>query len=618
MTDRTQVNVQGPDRGRRGPSIGGGLAVALVILGGATVAGSLAHAQDAARQVPGAAPPAGVVPQPAPGGGALQPAPGAAPPGPFQVREERKVVRQFDADGNGRLDLAERKAARAWLADQPPTGMAARFGRGPGGLGAIRAGRGYAPSSPGRRLVPADVRPAGTAPLYDTGTLRTIFLEFESPDWEKELEAFYSTDVDVPAAMTVDGAVYRDVGVHFRGASSFLFVPEGSKRSLNLSVDFVHEGQHLLGYRTLNLLNVNSDPTYTRPLLYAEIARHYLPTPKTNYVHVVINGESWGVYVNTQQFNADFLREWFPSTRGARWKVPGSPFGQGGMRYLGDDPEAYKKIYEIKTRDDRKSWAALINVFKVLTGTPLDRLEAALAPILDVDRALRFLALEIALVNTDGYWTRASDYNLYLDEKGRLHVLPHDVNEAIEEEGFGPGRGGGRGGPGPVGPGPGRGGPPPGALPGPPPPGAPPAPAGPGAPAAAGTPGGQPPGSAPAPAGPPPGLPPFPATFGRARVDLDPLIGLDDASKPLRSRLLAVPALRERYLAYVKEIAEKWLDWKTLEPLVRQYQALIADEVKADTRKLYSFERFQSDVAEGQQSLKSFVDRRRAFLLKGQ
>ena len=513
---------------------------------------------------------------------AAQPAGGAAAPAPSLGFEERKVVRQFDTNGDGRLDTAERKSARTWLADQPPIGLAAAFGRGPGGMAAIRAGRGYAPTSPGRRVTPADVRSAGKAPLYDTGVLRTIFLEFENADWEKELEAFNNTDVEVPATLTVDGAVYRDVGVHFRGASSFMFVPEGSKRSLNLAVDFVHEDQRLLGYRTLNLLNVNSDPTFTRALLYTEVSRHYLPTPKANYLRVVINGENWGIYVNTQQYNTDFLREHFPSTRGARWKVPGSPFGQGGMRYLGEDLEAYKKIYEIKTRDDAKSWAALTNVFKVLTETPLESLEAALTPIFNIDGALRFLALEIALVNTDGYWTRASDYNLYLDEQGKVHIIPHDVNEAFEEEGAGGGRG--------------RGAPPAGNAP------------------AAGAPQGAAPPQAPAQGR--AGLPPFPPTFGRARIDLDPLIGLDDASKPLRSRLLAVPALRARYLAYVREIAEKWLDWKTLEPLVRQYQNLIAEEVKADTRKLYSYERFQADVAESPTSLKHFVDSRRAFLLK--
>ncbi len=106
-----------------------------------------------------------------------------------------------------------------------------------------------------------------------------------------------------------------------------------------------------------------------------------------------------------------------------------------------------------ETKDDPKAWAALVNLTKVLNETPLDRLEAALTPILDVDETLRFLALENVFVNSDGYWVRASDYNLYLDPAGRFHVLPHDVNEAFPS---GTGRGG-------------FGGPPPGGFGGPPP-----------------------------------------------------------------------------------------------------------------------------------------------------
>jgi hypothetical protein len=73
-------------------------------------------------------------------------------------------------------------------------------------------------------------------------------------------------------------------------------------------------------------------------------------------------------------------------------------------------------------------------------------------------------------------------------------------------------------------------------------------------------------------------------------VELDPLYGADNARKPLLSKLLAVPALRTRYLGYVRDIAEGWIDWNKLAPLVQQYQALIADDVKADTRKLDSYE----------------------------
>ena len=215
--------------------------------------------------------------------------------------------------------------------------------------------------------------------------------------------------------------------------------PEGSKRSLNVSIDFADDNQRVQGYRTLNLLNANSDPTFVRALLYSHIARQYVPAARINYVRVVINGESWGVYLNAEQFNSDFVRDRFKDKGGARWKVPGSPIGRGGMAYLGENIDAYRGIYDIKSRDTEQSWRRLIQMFKVLNETPADRLEAELAPLLDIDGALKFLALDVALANTDGYWTRASDYNIYLDAQGRVHVLPHDMNEGLEDEGGGPG-----------------------------------------------------------------------------------------------------------------------------------------------------------------------------------
>ena len=458
------------------------------------------------------------------------------PPGEAQFRprmfggseQELQIVEQHDKDGDGRLNRDERKAARSAMGGAQQNMFPFRMSSATG--------------SPGRRLLPADVRPYPSTPLYDLGTVRTIFLDFENQDWERELADFYNTDVEVPATMTVDGRTYRDVGVQFRGASSYRGVPEGLKRSLNVSIDAVVDGQNLGGYRTLNLLNANNDPTFLRAVLYTEIARRYIPTPRMNFVRMVINGESWGVYLNAQQFNRDFVRDWFKQSRGARWKAPGSPRGQAGLEYLGDDPAPYRRLYHIKTKDDPESWQALILLTKVLNQTPPDKLDAALAPMLDIDGVLRFLALEVALVNSDGYWSRASDYNVYRDAAGRFHILPHDVNEALG------GEGGGRG-------------------------------------------------------------------FGGRGVQLDPLVAVDDPSKPLRSKLLAVPALRQKYLGYVREIATKWLDWDALLPILKPAHELIAAEVKADTRKLYDFPGFEAGIAASGNPLKSFIDARRMFLL---
>jgi hypothetical protein len=65
----------------------------------------------------------------------------------------------------------------------------------------------------------------------------------------------------------------------------------------------------------------------------------------------------------------------------------------------------------------------------------------------------------------------------------------------------------------------------------------------------------------------------------------------------------------------VRDIAQRWLDWSTLEPRLKKYQSLIAEDVKADTRKLYSYEGFQAGLTGPENSLKSFVQSRRAFLL---
>jgi spore coat protein CotH len=545
--------------------------------------------------------------------------------------QTRKIVDEFDKNKDGWLNAEERKAAREVVKRGGGFGKGG-FGGPKGGFGRGETGK------PGPKVSPADVKNYPDSAMYEPGVLRTIFINFENSDWEQEMQDFHGTDVDVPATITLDGKKYANVGVHFRGMSSYMGVGMGSKRSLNLSFDMADSKQRVYGYKTLNLLNSHEDPSMMSTVLYSHIARQYIPAPKANFVKVVINGESWGIYGSVQQFDKVFLQENYKTTKGTRWKVRGSPGGRGGLEYFGDDPSAYKRVFEMKGKDNESAWKALINLCKVLNQTPADKLEAALKPILDIDGVLWFLALDVALINGDGYWTRASDYTLFLDEKGVFHVIPHDMNEAFRPGMGGPGRGGPGGffrGPPPLGeimpqpvqdtlqlteaqkkqlaalqkevdgklekllteeqrkqfkemkdrgPGGPPGGPggfgPPGGFPGGPPPGGP---------------AGGPPGPGGFPFGPPGGPGGFgpPGMGGGRGVELDPLVGLDNARTPLRSKLLAVPALRAKYLANVKKIAQDSLDWKKLGPVVSQYRKLIEKEVDLDTRKLSSFEAFQ-------------------------
>jgi len=129
-------------------------------------------------------------------------------------------------------------------------------------------------------------------------------------------------------------------------------------------------------------------------------------------------------------------------------------------------------------------------------------------------------------------------------------------------------------------------------------------------------PGGGPPGAGPQ--GPPGG--------GNSGYKIDPLVGLYDTNKPLRSKLLAVPKYRAKYLAHVREIADAWLDWKKLGPVVAERARLIEKEVEADTRKLSSFAEFEAatglsseaggrDIRGSRHSLEIFARERRDYLL---
>jgi hypothetical protein len=449
------------------------------------------------------------------------------------AEEDTKLVAEFDRNGDQVLDRAERVAAREYLAEHPELRRPVRRGR-----------RSTRTGTPGARLSPGDVETyEPDVSLYDADALRTLFLEFAEDDWELELEAFWHTDVDVGATLTVDGRVLLDVGVSFRGNNSFTAVPAGLKRPLSLTIDFMHD-QDLLGHRSINLLNSNQDPTFLRSVLYLAVARDYIPALDANLMRVVINGESWGIYVNQQTFSREFLHEAFGTTAGSRWKSPNNSVG-GGFSYLGDDVALYRRWYEMKGADDVDAWNALVHVTKVLNETPPERLEQALEPIMDIDEVLRFLALDVALVNNDGYWRDGSDFNIYLSDQGRFLLTPHDANEGF--------RAGGRGG---------------------------------------------------------------------GAVQPEPLTTLDDPNKALRHKLLAVPSLRARYLVYVGDIAENWLDWNRLGPIVERYQRLIADDVAGDTRKLDTTEAFSTGVygtgdgtPASATTLKGFADQRRAALL---
>lgn len=430
-------------------------------------------------------------------------------------RPPEKLVAQFDTDEDGKLTGAERQAALD--------------ARGGGGNVTLLDEASLRESIQNDVKVSLASAPEGSPPLYDAHTLRTLHLRFHHEDWYEQMSTFYRTDIEVPADLIVDGHTYPDVGVHFRGTSSY-FTVNSEKKSFNIAVDYSEDGQRLYGYKTLNLLNGHVDASFLREVLYNQISRTYIPAMKTNFVKLVINGENWGVYINLQQYNKDFLDEWFDTRDGVRWKV--GPGRGGALTYAGDDSETYQETYQLKTRNVENPWEDLIALTKMLDETTSDaELAEKLPSILNIDQVLWQLAVSNVFMDDDGYIHKGGDYTIYQDVNLRFHLVPHDNNESIRFAR------GGRGGPG------------------------------------GGGPGGW--------------------SWGNLTNGMvSPIAHEDNPARPLIHRLLSNPEWRARYLAHVRTVVNEWLDWEVMGPIVAEYMAVIDAEVQQDDKKLYSYEEF--------------------------
>ena len=386
--------------------------------------------------------------------------------------------------------------------------------------------------------------------VYDESLLRTVELEFTQPNYWLLLTQNYASKTDIAATMKVDGQTFPNVGVRFKGNTSYMGTQGSQKKSFNITMDFQDSTQHWDGYQTLNFNNAFEDPSFMREVAYLHLLRRHLPAARASYIRLKINGQDWGLYPHVQQLNSEYLKEWFFSNDGTLWRAdapsgtgPGGPGGPGGpnwgdgtagLNFLGTDTALYKKYYTLKRSEQPDPWQALVTLTQVLNQTPLDQLEAVIPEYLDLDRTLWFLAAEILFGDDDSYVYKGKmDYFLYRDaETGRMTPLEFDGNSCMVPN----------------------------------------------------------------------------------RITWSPFYNEAKVNYPLLNRLLAVPSIRQRYLAHFRTLIQDCFRPTVTHPLIDAYAAEIGKEVETDTKKLFTYAAYQNEI----NVLKNFFTNRTNFLLAHQ
>jgi spore coat protein CotH len=384
-------------------------------------------------------------------------------------------------------------------------------------------------SDDGKRLIIGGNETKG---FFDESVIHSIELWFDEPNYWTLLTNNYQSGTDLGALMIVDGdTLESEVGVHFKGQTSYQQTQGEQKKSFNITLDFADENQDIEGYETLNLNNGFQDPSFMRELLYLHLSRRHNPSLKGNYAQLFINGENWGPYPCVQGLDGDFLKEWFLSSDGTRWRAlktiggggPGSggtggPFGTGysSLNWLNtSDTSEYKKFYTLKKTHKENPWEDLVKTCDKLGNTPLAALEDSIKLYMDLDRTLWFLATEIIFADDDGYAHKGGmDYYLYWEpETGRMVPLEYDGNSAM---------------------------------------------------------------------------------LGM-NINWSPFYNQNDDRFVLMNRLFAVPAIRQRYLAHVRTMMEESFVQTDIEAAIDNYFEMVGPLVQDDSKYLYTYNQFVTE-----------------------
>lgn len=281
----------------------------------------------------------------------------------------------------------------------------------------------------------AATAPAQQAELFDDTVLRGFALHFKQANWQSLLTQNYSTKTYIRADLVVDGVTYKDVGVRYRGNSSYKAV-RSAKKPFKIAMDAFVPGQDLYGHATINLNNGFRDPSFVREMLSFDLFRRFAPASRASLVNLHINQANFGVYINIEQINKDMLAAWFDDTSGLRYRAERGPGGNSedpALAWLGTTLSKYQRGYELKSENAVKPWQRLMQTCDVLNNTAAAQMHQAIPKVLDLDGALRYLAMNNVLPAMDSYIGNTA-HNFYLYEEpqhGRTVLLPWDHNAAF-------------------------------------------------------------------------------------------------------------------------------------------------------------------------------------------
>jgi len=246
-------------------------------------------------------------------------------------------------------------------------------------------------------------------------------LQIEIRITQEDFQALKKDSRKYVRATVVDGdMIFTNVGLHLKGSAGSFRQIDDPKPAFTLSFNQFILGPRFHGLRKIHLNNSVQDGSYLNEMLAGELFRGAgVPATRAAHALVEFNGKKLGLYVLKEGFTKDFLARYFKKTNGNLYDMdPGREITEKLKKDMGDGPNDWSDLKALtdaaREPDVAARWARLDKV-------------------LDLDRFVSFMVMEIMTCHWDGYCIGRNNFRIYGDrDSNKMVFFPHGTDQMFQ------------------------------------------------------------------------------------------------------------------------------------------------------------------------------------------
>ncbi len=268
----------------------------------------------------------------------------------------------------------------------------------------------------------AKAKPAPALDLFVLGEIPRVRLELTEDAMERLRRSPRKYVAGAVVESLADGERrYTNVAIRLKGGpGSFRALDEQPAFTVNF--DRLAPGQTFHGLKKLHLNNSVQDSSLLAEKLCREMFDAAgVPAPCAGHAFVTLNKRRLGTYVLIEGVNKQFLKRHFADA--------------SGNVYDGHSRQDVAQRLEVNSGENPKDQSRLAALAAAVRVSNVKERRAALEKVLDIDRFISFMAVEVITAHWDGYSLGVNNFRIFHDKStDRMVFLPQGLDQTFQRK----------------------------------------------------------------------------------------------------------------------------------------------------------------------------------------